>query len=136
MEQYMNRLSSAILAIIILGTYAVAKQSGKEITIYGEVIETQCYVTGLTGPGKGSEHKDCAVKCARNGIPLSILEDKTGNVYLAGQSKKAMSGATELLLPYIAAKVKVTGRLFEKGGMRLLLISNVEKIETSKSKKP
>jgi hypothetical protein len=115
------------LAIFIVSGFVLAQQNGKQITIVGEVVDSQCYITGLNGPGKGLSHKDCALMCAKGGIPLSILEDKTGTLYLAGQSKKAMAGANDLLIPFIAEKVKVTGRLFEKGGMKLLLISKIDK---------
>ena len=120
---------SLITALVLLITsgFAFAQQNGKQITVVGEVVESQCYITGLNGPGKGLSHKECALKCAKGGIPLSILEDKTGKLYLAGQSKKAMAGANELLIPFIAEKVKVTGRVFEKGGMKMLLISKVSK---------
>jgi hypothetical protein len=117
------------LAVFFVSGFALAQQNGKQITIIGEVVESQCYITGLNGPGKGLSHKECALKCAKGGIPLSILEDKTGTLYLAGQSKKAMTGATELLLPFVAEKVKVTGRVFEKGGMKMLLISKVDKLD-------
>jgi len=122
------------MAVFIVSGFALAQQNGKQITIVGEVVESQCYITGLNGPGKGLSHKDCALKCAKGGIPLSILEDKTGTLYLAGQSKKAMTGATELLLPFVAEKVKVTGRVFEKGGMKMLLISKVDKLDEENKK--
>lgn len=128
---------SLIVALMILITsgFALAQQKkGKGIVITGEVVETQCYVSGLSGPGKGLAHKECALKCAKRGIPLSILEDKTGTLYLAGQSKKAMTGANEMLIPFIAEKVKVAGRLFEKGGMKLLLVSKIEKVEEGAKK--
>ncbi len=131
----MKKSLFAALAIIIISGFALAQQNGKQITIVGEVVESQCYITGLNGPGKGAAHKVCALTCARQGIPLSILEDKTGTLYLAGQTKKAQTGANELLIPFIAEKVKVTGRLFEKGGMKMLLISNVEKLAEEKEKK-
>ena len=115
------------LAMFIVSGFALAQQNGKQITVVGEVVESQCYITGLNGPGTGLSHKECALKCAKGGIPLSILEDKTGTLYLAGQSKKAMAGATELLLPFVAEKVKVTGRVYEKGGIKMLLISKVSK---------
>jgi hypothetical protein len=115
------------LVIFTISGFALAQQNGKQITVVGEVIESQCYITGLNGPGKGIAHKECALKCAKGGIPLSILEDKTGKLYLAGQSKKAMAGANDLLIPFIAEKVKVTGRVFEKGGIKMLLISKVSK---------
>jgi hypothetical protein len=123
------------LAIFIVSGFALAQQKGKQITIVGEVVESQCYVTGLNGPGKGLSHKECALKCAKGGIPLSILEDKTGTLYLTGQSKKAMAGTSELLIPFVAEKVKVTGRLFEKGGMKFLLISKVNKLGDENMKK-
>ena len=115
-------------AVFIVSGFALAQQNGKQVTIVGEVVESQCYITGLNGQGKGLSHKECAITCAQKGIPLSILEDKTGTLYLAGQTKKAQSGVNELLLPFVAEKVKVTGRLFEKGGMKMLLISKVNKL--------
>lgn len=131
----MKKSFLAFLAVIIVNGFALAQQNGKQITIVGEVVESQCYITGLNGPGKGLSHKECALKCAKGGIPLSILEDKTGTLYLAGQSKVAMAGANELLIPFIAEKVKVTGRLFEKGGMKMLLISKVNKVGEENTKK-
>jgi len=131
----MKKSFLAFLTVIIVNGFALAQQNGKQITIVGEVVESQCYITGLNGPGKGLSHKECALKCAKGGIPLSILEDKTGTLYLAGQSKVAMAGANELLIPFIAEKVKVTGRLFEKGGMKMLLISKVNKVGEENTKK-
>jgi hypothetical protein len=116
------------LVIFLVSGFALAQKNGKQITVVGEVVESQCYITGLTGPGKGLSHKECALKSAKGRIPLSILEDKTGTLYLAGQSKKAMEGANELLIPFVAEKVKVTGRVFEKGGIKILLISKVSKL--------
>lgn len=132
----MKNISYSVLLILLIAGYIFAQQKkGKEVTIVGEVVETQCYVSGLTGPGKGPGHKECAVNCAKGGIPLSILEDKTGILYLAGQSKKALSGANEMLLPFVAEKVRVTGQLFEKGELKLLLITKISKLEEEKKKK-
>lgn len=97
------------------------------MTIIGEVIDTQCYLTNAMGSGNGKDHKECAISCAKGGIPLSILEAKSGTIYLAGQTKKAMAGANNLLLDYVAEKVKVSGRLIEKDGAKLIMISKVEK---------
>lgn len=130
----MKKSLIAVLTVFIVSGFALAQQNGKKITIIGEVVESQCYITGLNGPGKGLAHKECALICAKGGIPLSILEDKTGTLYLAGQTKKAQSGAYELLLPFVAEKVKVTGRVFEKGGMKMLLISKVDKLDEENKK--
>jgi hypothetical protein len=45
-----------------------------------------------------------------------------------------MAGTNELLLPFVAEKVKVTGLLFEKGGMKMLLISNMDKMDEENKK--
>jgi hypothetical protein len=124
-----KRLWLFILVLLINNSQVEAQSKpGKPITIVGEVIDTQCYLSGATGPGKGSGHKECALNCAKGGIPLSILEDKTGSVYLAGQTKKAMTTANHMLLDYIAEHVRVRGRLVEKGGVKMVLIDKVEKL--------
>jgi hypothetical protein len=130
----MKKILFSALAILLFSNFVLAQQKGKQITIVGEVVDSQCYITGLTGPGMGADHKECALSCAKGGIPLSILEDRTGKLYLAGQTKKAMAGANELLMPYVAEKVKVTGRVFEKGGMKMVLISKVSKVGEEEKK--
>jgi hypothetical protein len=115
---------SALTATLVFGQ----QRKAKDIVVVGEVVDIQCYVSGATGPGKGPEHKDCAISCAKGGIPLGILEDDTNILYVAGQSKSAMKGANEMLLPFVAEKVKVTGRVHEKGGVKLLLINKISRI--------
>ena len=124
----MNRFVSMVLFLVLITCIVFSQQRrGKEVTIAGEVIDMQCYISGTMGKGVGAEHKDCATDCAKGGIPLAILEDKTGTIYVAGQTKSSMEGANELLIPYVAQKVKVTGRLQEKSGIRFLLINKISK---------
>ncbi len=131
----MKKILYVTVIIALLCSLSVAQnKTGKNINVVGEVVELQCYISGLTGAGKGAVHKECALKSAKQGIPLGILEDKTGNLYLVGQTKKTMSGANEVLIPFVAEKVKVSGRIFEKGGMKLLLVSKIEKFEDVKKK--
>jgi hypothetical protein len=121
--------NSLLLLLTIAFTLSLLAQGkkGKESTIKGEVVDLQCYMSGVTGSGKGASHKDCAISCAKGGIPLGILEDKTNTLYLAGQTKDAMKGANDMLLPFVAEKVIVTGRTYEKGGMKLVLIKKISK---------
>lgn len=102
------------------------KKSGKdEVIVVGEVIDTACYIkAGLKGEG----HRECAESCAKVGIPLGILEGKTGNVYFTAASKD-LQGTNELLVKYVAEKVKVTGKFYERGGVKLLAINMVEKLD-------
>ncbi len=102
-------------------------QQKREVTVTGEVVDMQCYISGSMGKATGPDHKECAANCAKGGIPLGILEEKTGNLVLVGQTKNAMKGANEMLMDFIAERVTVTGRMVEKGGVKLLLISKVVK---------
>ena len=124
----MKALTMFLLAVLTATLVFGQQKKGKDITVVGEVVDIQCYVSGATGPGKGPEHKECAISCAKGGIPLGILEDDTNTLYVAGQTKSAMKGANEMLLPFVAEKVKVTGRVFEKGGVKLLLINKISKL--------
>lgn len=121
-------LAFLVLAILV-STDAPAQEKKKstkdEVTIVGEVIDSACYIkNGL----KGADHKECAEDCAKAGIPLAILEDKTGNVYFTVASKD-MKGTNEMLVKYAAERVKVTGKIYEKGGVKLLAINMVEKAQ-------
>jgi hypothetical protein len=131
----MNRIVITLLTLLIFFVFSNAQQKGKEVMVVGEVIELQCYISGLTGPGKGLTHKECALKSAKQGIPLGIVEEKTGMIYLVGQTKKAQSSANDLLIPFIAEKVKVSGRIFEKSGMKLLLVKEINKLNVDEKKK-
>jgi len=125
----MNRILVTICVLLCIASFGVHAQSkpGTPVVIIGEVIDTQCYVVGRMGLARGAEHKECAISCAKGGIPLSILEEKTGTLYLTGQNKRAMMTANVLLMDHIADRVKVTGRLVEKSGMKMVLIDSVEK---------
>ena len=118
------------LCCFVITTMAFSQKKGKEITVTGEVVETQCYVTGLTGPGKGASHKECALTCAKNGIPLAILEDATNTLFVAGQTKTSQTGANGMLMEYVADKVKATGRVYEKGGVKMIILSKVDRVLT------
>lgn len=125
--------AALFLAVFVLGvvvsTHALAqekKKSGKDqVTVIGEVIDTACYIkAGLKGEG----HRECAELCAKVGIPLAILEDKTGNVYFTAASKD-LQATNDLLVMYVAERVKVTGKFYERGGVKLLAINMVEKLD-------
>lgn len=100
------------------------EKSKKEITITGEVIDVKCYLTGMMG-GRGEDHKQCAIDCAKGGLPLGILEDKTEKVYTV-VPKGGMKGANDDLIQHIAGKVTLTGILVEKGDQKMLLYTKVE----------
>ncbi len=96
-----------------------------KFTVTGEVVDAWCYAAQDVGTGKGESHKGCALACARGGVTLGILDEKNGNLYIAAKSE-GFQGCQELLLPYVAKRVVVTGALATKGGCRLLKIFSVK----------
>ena len=93
---------------------------GKPVTLTGTVVDTGCYVTH---DSRGADHVTCAMACAKNGVPLAILDDG-GKLYLpiAADHKNQ----NEKLMPFAEKKVKVTGTLMEKPGLTGIAIKTIE----------
>ena len=49
-------------------------ESGKEVTIQGELIDTACF-TASDGDAKGKDHAECAQKCLGSGVPAAVLPE-------------------------------------------------------------
>ena len=90
--------------------------------ITGQVVGTTCY---LVHESKGEQHLECATECAGKGIPLAILESGSGQLYLPLASGHH-AAANGQLMPFIEKKVKVTGVLIEKNGMKAIMMEKVE----------
>ena len=99
------------------GKTETAKTPGAMLT--GEVVCLFCYMDHeATGP----KHAACAASCAKRGVPMAILEEKTGNVYAV---VKGHGGANTTLEPYAGKKVVLSGRWFERGGTKVFDLNTV-----------
>ena len=97
-------------------------ETGIEITIKGELVDSLCYVAmASTGPG----HKQCAMDCAKAGIPISIVEDGTGKVYTV-LPKEDKTGYPQNLINKMGDKVTLKGDFYEKGGNKYVTAESVE----------
>ncbi|HNQ21559.1 MAG TPA: hypothetical protein PKK06_00530 [Phycisphaerae bacterium] len=114
----------AALAFVLSGAYAqdkpgtMAPPGAKEVTLNGKIVDLQCYMTGHFA---SEDHAKCTADCIRGGVPAG-LETKDGLIVL-GQGMKGAAGA---VLAHAFNNVKVTGKLYEKGGVRYLDITAVE----------
>ncbi len=114
-----------LLALALLSRLAALQAApAKDVTITGELIDSACYVRM---GARGMDHKECAVSCAKAGIPLAILEDKTAKVYLLASDKDLESANVKFqpLEKFVARRVVVKGKLYERGGQQLLSASVV-----------
>jgi hypothetical protein len=94
--------------------------SAADTTITGLIVDTGCYLSHDT---KGPQHIKCATMCANNGVPLAILDEASGKVYLPIAVDHKNQNAK--LLPFIEKKVKVTGAVMTKGGVNGIAIKTV-----------
>lgn len=109
--------AAALLASDTKGKSVAASKT--EAKLVGEVICLSCYVDHES---KGAEHTACAASCAKRGVPMGILEDKTGNVFMA---VKGHTGANEALAPFAGKKVALSGRWLERGGAKIFNLNTV-----------
>lgn len=90
----------------------------------GQVVDTACY---LGHDSKGDKHLDCATACAKEGIPLAILDLKTNLLYLPIAMNH--KNANPQLMPFLEKRVKVSGVVLLKNGLRGIVIDKVEATE-------
>ena len=114
-----TRIAIAVLALAVFG-FAHDEGKGKPVTITGSVVDTGCY---MSHDAIGEKHTDCATMCAKNGVPLAIV-DAAGKVYMPVAADHKNQNAK--LMPFVEKKVKVTGNLLEKGGLAGLTIKTIE----------
>ena len=109
---------------LLLTALAIAhdEHPGKSITISGTVVDTGCYVSH---DSKGEAHAKCAAACAKNGVPLAILDDH-GTLYMPIAVEHKDQNAK--LTPFIEKRVKVTGTELQKGGLKGIAIKTVEPV--------
>lgn len=96
---------------------------GKAVTLAALVVDTGCY---LSHDSRGESHLKCATTCAKAGVPLALLDEKTGSVYLPVAMDH--KNQNDKLMPYLEKRVKVTGMLLEKGGVKGIVLKTVEAV--------
>ena len=111
-----------VLPLGLLAFAFAATGNGKPDTIKGYVLDSACAFTKNLKKPISSE---CAVACAKAGSPLVILSD-SGTIYWPIADSTPSSGQNEKLLPFAGEKVTATGRVFERGGSRALVIDKIE----------
>jgi len=98
------------------------KKGMQQVTIKGELVDSLCYVAMSA---KGAGHKQCAIDCAKAGIPISILEDGTGKLYTV-LPKEDKTGYPASVIGKMGDKVTLTGDLYENGGQRYVTVESVQ----------
>lgn len=94
-------------------------------TFVGHVVGLACYM----GHGSiGDSHRECATTCAKAGIPMAILDQQSGTLYLP-LAKNRHDAANPELMPFVERDVRVTGTVVEKDGMKAILLESIEAVK-------
>jgi hypothetical protein len=92
------------------------------VTVKGYVLDSACAFTkGLSKPIS----KQCAVSCANAGSSLVILADD-GTIYWPIADTTPSAGQNSRLLPYAGGRVTATGKVYQRGGSKAIVIEKIE----------
>ena len=120
----MNRLTKlglGLFAIVGLAGMAIAADSAPT-SVTGNLEDAYCYGTmGAKGPG----HKQCAIKCASAGIPVTLIEKGTEKSYILLPNKDA-SPLPASVISRMEDEVTVTGKEYNKNGTEYLVVESVK----------
>jgi hypothetical protein len=120
-EEHVRKVCLLILIGTMTGIGLPAhERHGGKTKIVGEVIDTVCYVSH---DSRGPEHAECARECAKQGISLGILEEKTGRIFISLPVDHSNPNAK--LLDHVAQRVEITGTVYSKGGLRGIFVESV-----------
>jgi hypothetical protein len=119
----MRKIVIACLAFIMsAGLARLATSAESEKTVTGSLRDMYCdSVLGAHGPG----HAQCALKCARKGIPVGLEEKGTDKVYILLPPKNEQP-MPESVVNNMEKEVTVTGKEYSKGGVTFLTVDLVK----------
>lgn len=123
-----------VLALVSLAALAFAQgksemkahgmgMGGKTGTWKGEVLDSGCYISHNA---QGAKHKECAMKCASEGMPLLLLVgDKA---YLLTPNHDNADPYNQLK-SFAGSVVEVTGTLGSRGGISGIDVTGVKAVK-------
>jgi hypothetical protein len=113
---------AAIPCFLLTATVYMAAADSPSVTVKGYVLDSACAFTkDLSQPIS----KQCATSCASAGSQLVILAED-GTIYWPIAGTTPSSGQNPKLLPFAADKVIVTGKVYQRGGSKAIVIDKIE----------
>jgi hypothetical protein len=111
------------IASIFVSRVAVPKVlnhrfGGQKSTVTGEVVETFCWTTSVTG---GPSHSACGIECAKRGIPVAIVDQRSHRAFvlLPDRGKASLPPG---LIEAMGHQVTIHGEIFMRGGSQFATV--------------
>jgi len=115
-----------LMGVILLSSGVASLAQEASTTLQGEVIDPALY---LREGRHGLEVEDLIYDAVDGGQTLALLEDGTETLYLF-LAKEPGEDPSELLYDYVGQRVKVTGSVYERGGLKGIVVTAAEPLET------
>jgi type 1 fimbria pilin len=120
---------AAIVLVLLVAAVYMAAADTPTVTVKGYVLDSACAFTkNLEKPIS----KQCAISCAKAGSPLVILAED-GTIYWPIADTTPSSGQNSKLLPFAGDKVTVSGKVYQRGGSKAMVIEKIEPQPAAKS---
>ena len=94
-------------------------------TLQGEVIDPTLY---LREGRHGLEMEELIYEAADSGQTLALLEDGTDTLYLF-LAEESGQDPNDLVYEYAGKRVRVTGAVYERGGLKGMIVTAVEPLD-------
>lgn len=123
-----NFIAKRVFVVLLPAAVLLTAADTPTITVKGYVLDSACAFTkGLSKPIS----KQCAISCAKAGSQLVILSED-GTIYWPIGDTTPSSGQNPKLLPFAGDKVTATGKIYERGGSKAIVIEKIEPQSTQK----
>lgn len=126
--RFTKAAAKAVVLIVLATEVYLGAADTPTVTVKGYVLDSACAFTkDLNKPIS----KQCATECANAGSPLVILSED-GTIYWPIADTTPASGQNAKLMPLAGDKVIASGKVYQRGGSKAIVI---EKIEAQAAKK-
>jgi len=108
-------------------------EDGKPGVVTGYVRDIACLLRNPNAQAATTpETRECMEKCIKSGSPIGILSSD-GTLYTPISHVIPDVSVRKRLLPYVGKYVRASGKVFERGSLHAIAISNIEIMEASKA---
>ena len=119
----MRRLAATSFVIAVsLAVCGLSRADGTEKSVTGNMRDAYC---DTTMDANGPSHKQCAISCARKGIPVVMVEKGSNKTYVLIPPKNDEPLPKEVI-DKIEDNVTVTGKEYEKNGVSYIAVESVK----------
>jgi type 1 fimbria pilin len=110
------------LTALLASGIALKAADAPTVTVKGYVLDSAC---AFTKDLKKPISKECATSCANAGSPLVILA-ADGTIYWPIANTTPSSGQNVKLMPFAGEKVTASGKIYQRGGSKAIVIEKIE----------